>query len=461
MSASPIAVSGRLLDTPAVRYASGKKAKVEKGAWDMARPPLKFTGCAILRNWKIILLNTMERDKESAKKNLMYVMKETGIEGIPEPIVQEIRPRDLEGSIKRAAEESTDLVFFVFPPSLKHIYKDLKIFADTKYGVKTACCINSKVAKRVGAYHYNLALKINLKLGGNNQRVDPDSLDFIAEDRTMIVGIDVTHPSPGSSSDALSVAGVVASIDCQLGQWPGVLSSQEGGQEMVTNLKQMLKTRLVKWCKKGRHECYPENILVYRDGVSEGQYSTVLEQELPQIRAACQETYPASDTKKGLPRITIVVVGKRHNTRFYAPKSRGSTNNLNNPPPGLVVDRGVTEVRNWDFFLQSHAPIQGTARPAHYFVICDEIFCQTSFNKQNRADTLQKITQSLCYMFGRATKAVSYCTPAYYADILCERARCYLHQHFEQSTTGDGPRRPPASTSVKIHENLEDTMFYI
>ena len=29
-------------------------------------------------------------------------------------------------------------------------------------------------------------------------------------------------------------------------------------------------------------------------------------------------------------------------------------------------------------------------------------------------------------MFGRATKAVSLCPPAYYADILCERARVYL-----------------------------------
>lgn len=424
----------------------------------MARLPVKFTGCAILGNWKIIFIDTKNCDEESFKKRLISAMEKTGIKGVSEPTVQQIMPSDLENSIKQAAEESTHLVFFVFPPKLRHIYKDLKILADTTYGVRTACCLSSKITNQGDAYFYNLALKVNLKLGGNNQIVGPDSLGFIREDRTMIVGIDVTHPSPGSSSKAPSVAGVVASIDCRLGQWPGVLSNQEGGQEMVTNLENMMKTRLNKWCTMGKHDRYPDNILVYRDGVSEGQYSTVLKEELPRIRAACQKLYPASDTKKGLPLITIVVVGKRHNTRFYEVSSAGS---LNNPLPGTVVDRGVTEICNWDFFLQSHAPIRGTARPAHYFVICDEIFRQASFGKQNRADKLQKITQGLCYMFGRATKAVSYCTPAYYADILCERARCYLHQHFEQSTAGDGTQTPLASTSYEVHENLEDTMFYI
>lgn len=90
--------------------------------------------------------------------------------------------------------------------------------------------------------------------------------------------------------------------------------------------------------------------VVYRDGVSEGQYDKVVNEELPPLRKACTEVYPASDQKMGLPHFTIVVVGKRHHTRFY-PTKETNADRSGNPKPGTIVDRGVTEARNWDFFL--------------------------------------------------------------------------------------------------------------
>ncbi|KAI9651392.1 hypothetical protein NHQ30_001434 [Ciborinia camelliae] len=37
-----------------------------------------------------------------------------------------------------------------------------------------------------------------------------------------------------------------------------------------------------------------------------------------------------------------------------------------------------------------------------------------------------QITNNLCYTGARASKALSVCTPARYADLLCDRLRCYL-----------------------------------
>ncbi|KAI8648818.1 Piwi domain-containing protein [Fusarium sp. Ph1] len=199
---------------------------------------------------------------------------------------------------------------------------------------------------------------------------------------------------------------------------------------MVTDLSDMLKSRLQLWKTKGYHQSLPENILVYRDGVSEGQYSKVVNEELPRLRKACTEV--------GLPHFTIVIVGKRHHTRFY-PTKETDADRSGNPKPGTIVDRGVTEACNWDFFLQEHVAIQGIARPGHYVVVLDEIFraryaktLPPGFN--NVADVLEDLTQSLCYVYGRTTKAVSLCTPAYYADIVCERARCYLSGMFNTPT---------------------------
>ena len=65
------------------------------------------------------------------------------------------------------------------------------------------------------------------------------------------------------------------------------------------------------------------------------------------------------------------------------------------------------------------------AKPAHYIVILDEI----RDNKVLGANQLEKITHNLCYLYGRATKAVSICPPAYYAHLICLRARCYISNY--------------------------------
>ncbi|GAM33692.1 hypothetical protein TCE0_013f00787, partial [Talaromyces pinophilus] len=212
------------------------------------------------------------------------------------------------------------------------------------------------------------------------------------------------------------------------------------------------------------HEEYPENIIVYRDGVSEGQYDMVVAEELPQLKKACRDM-----CGKKQPRISIVVVGKRHHTRFYVTREQDASRSKN-PPNGTVVDRGVTEARAFDFFLQSHAALQGTARPAHYIVVHDEIFAGMPISAPftNSAEVLIDLSHRLCYTFGRATKAVSICPPAYYADLVCERARCYLQDVFDPNDTSSEASSEASSDNlemkqrmVTIHERVKNSMFYI
>jgi eukaryotic translation initiation factor 2C len=369
-------------------------------------------------------------------------------------------------------QRSPKLLLVILPKPITGLYNRVKFVGDVVRGIHTVCVVASKFAKqtpdRNAQYFANVALKFNLKLGGTNQSLEPPKLGIISEGKTMVVGIDVTHPSPGSSSSAPSVAGIVASVDARLGQWPADIRIQASRQEMVSGLDEMLKLRLNHWRLKNKR--LPENLLIYRDGVSEGQYNSVLEEELPLLKKACAAMYSNEDTKKGLPNITIIVVGKRHHTRFY-PTTEKNADRSSNPQNGTIVDRGVTEPRNWDFFLQAHTAIQGTARPAHYFIVIDEIFQKQKVKLpfQNSADVLEDLTHNMCYLFGRATKAVSVCPPAYYADLVCERARCYLSGVFDATPTATpapsvasgAPGQEVNPNDVMIHENLKDSMFYI
>ena len=96
-------------------------------------------------------------------------------------------------------------------------------------------------------------------------------LGIIVEGKTMVVGIHVTHPSPGSLLNASSIAAMVASTDKTLSQFPCDLNIQTGRVEMVQDIGQMMKSRLELW--RAKNKALPENILVYQDGVSEGQYA--------------------------------------------------------------------------------------------------------------------------------------------------------------------------------------------
>jgi hypothetical protein len=396
-----------------------------------------------------------------------------------------VQPGNVEAAIEDAIHrfavnpKKPTLVFVIVPErDNTTIYNRVKHACDVKEGLLNVCVVDTKFAKANEQYFCNVGLKFNLKLGGRNHALDPSKLGIIQEKRTMVVGIDVTHPSPGSSSNAPSVAGIVASVDEFLGQWPADLRIQKAREEMVQQLDDMLESRLQIW--QERNGVLPENILVFRDGVSEGQYNLVLEHELPALRRACEKLYPAADTKSDKPKMTIIIVGKRHNTRFYATQKQQADRSWN-PQNGTVVDRGVTEARNWDFFLQAHTAIQGTARPAHYYVVYDQIFREhrakarfpsASASSSSAADALEDLVHSLCYTFGRATKAVSICTPAYYADLVCARARCYLGSLFDPtpiaSPTGSIAATSTAADSasplnanlVRIHPNVRDAMFY-
>lgn len=128
----------------------------------------------------------------------------------------------------------------------------------------------------------------------------------------------------------------------------------------------------------------------------------------------------------------------------------------------------------FDFYLQAHAGLQGTVRPTHYTVVYDE--------NGLGADEIQQGTHHASYLYARATKAVSLVPAAYYADLACERGRCYINDFLvadeKTSTAGAsvGSKRGKFDKEEEedrvfraaqemwgqgLHDDLKETMFYI
>ncbi|KAL7810164.1 Piwi domain-containing protein [Trichoderma gracile] len=485
-----LTVQGRILKAPTVSYNSmdgrGKNIDVMpmNGSWNMRSVRVLKSGTKIQR-WTWVNVSTPRSRPFPVDGSVVNQFGEflvnmgIAINRSPVPpknqhVILNAADLETDRTLHRMfswlEEQKIDLMVFILSDKdTTGLYSKLKSFGDCGYGIHTSCLVARNFAKASPAYFANVGLKINLKAGGTNHKLREES-SLVKEGKSMIVGYDVTHPTNmpiKKGNEPPSLVGFVSSIDRDLGQWPALAWEQASKQEMVTDkLADVFKTRLDTWRDHNKGQL-PDSIIIYRDGVSEGQFSQVLDQELPSIREACRLKYQA----RSQPKLTILVSVKRHQTRFY-PTSTNEMSNSGNVINGTVVDRGVTLARYWDFFLTAHEALKGTARPAHYTVLFDEIFRPRFGTKA--ADELERLTHDLCYLYGRATKAVSICPPAYYADIVCERARAHRPDKFEErdsdGKSGDRAKKADEKRELEaefrkipaeVHERLRNSMYYI
>ncbi|KAL0911613.1 hypothetical protein M5K25_019766 [Dendrobium thyrsiflorum] len=204
----------------------------------------------------------------------------------------------------------------------------------------------------------------------------------------------------------------------------------------------------------------PEQIIIFRDGVSENQFNQVLNVELNQIKEACKFL-----DEQWFPKITLIIAQKKHHTKFFL--AGGSPDNV---PPGTVVDNQVCHPGNYNFYMCSQAGMIGTSRPTHYHILFDE-------NELN-PDELQELVHSLSYMSkkhyrnlnralaGATDRAISRyrVAPIYYAHLAASQAAKFIKS--EESETSSSQREIAAPGTVpvpelpRLHRNVRNSMFF-
>ncbi|KAF2893819.1 hypothetical protein ILUMI_12356 [Ignelater luminosus] len=408
-------VPARVLNAPPLGYAT-RNVTPSRGVWRAD----KFKNGKALLKWCIICVDGRTRMQALQEFADMMISqgKLVGME-IAKPTINVItlqrgrQKRELEDQFSRV--KGVELVVVVIPDD-KDTYNYVKQAAELSVGTLTQCVRGKNVFRPKPATVGNILLKINAKLNGVNHTLAerPPCLNRPC----MIMGADVTHPSIESKGTLPSVAAVTASHDPQAFQYNICWRLQPPTQEIITDLANIVKQHLLFFYKKN-NQMKPERIIFFRDGVSEGQFQTVLNAEVHTIRQACTMVQKDGMYK---PKITFLVVQKRHHTRFFPTNDRDSDDRDRNfnVPAGTIVDTEITHPTALDFYLVSHASIQGVARPTKYRILWDD-------NDMNE-DEVEQLTYHLCHMFTRCTRSVSYPAPTYYAHLAAARAKVYCEQ---------------------------------
>ncbi|CAB4437396.1 unnamed protein product [Rhizophagus irregularis] len=425
-------VNARILPTPTIEYhPTSREYRIQPkdGVWNL-RDKKVATG-ATLGSWSVLAFENDTRLPDHViytfVRELVSTCQDTGM-NIPNrnpPILRANIQGTTEESLKLAwlragntAKAQPQLILCVLPNRGLQLYAEIKRVSDTVIGVATQCIQSIHMRNPKKQYCASVCLKLNVKLGGMNSFLIPEHIHFVTERPTILIGADVSHPAPGDNQSP-SFAALCASMDAKASRYAASIRVQARRYEIIADLANMVKELLkIFYQTCGRK---PERILFYRDGVSEGQFNSVLQIEINAVRAACQAL-----EARYRPTITFVVVQKRHHARFF-PMERQYTDRTGNCFPGTVVDVGITHPFEFDFYLLSHPGLLGTSRPTHYHVLFDE----NGFN----ANSLQTLSYNLCYIYVRCTRAVSLVPPVYYAHIVSNRAKFHLNSESGDDVT--------------------------
>ncbi|XP_015904269.2 piwi-like protein Ago3 [Parasteatoda tepidariorum] len=301
---------------------------------------------------------------------------------------------------------------------------------DDRYSaVKKLCCIEAPVpsqvinlktisdARKLRSVSQKIALQMNCKLGGELWSVAIPLNDL------MVCGLDTYHDN---SKGRRSVLAFVSTINQNRTRWFSMTTMQKQGQEVGDNLKIMFINALKKYYEVNHH--LPEKIILYRDGVGDGQMDFISKYEVEQL-TSCYKNFNLDYN----PDLVVVVVQKRINTRMYAVEGYRGQKTLKNPPPGSILDHSVTRKKWYDFFLVSQHVRQGTVTPTHYVVIHD--------TSSLKPEYVQRITYKMTHLYYNWPGTVRVPAPCQYAHKLAYLVGQSLHK--------------------ETHSDLSDRLFYL
>lgn len=373
------------------------------------------------------------------------------------------------------------LFFLVFAERGNDCYGHIKTECDLIKGVPCQV-ITSDVVKDVlsktkkDTVYYNIALKLNGKAGGINQELDyAQSADMSPEEKdrrktepiTQYIGIDFCHPSPGSFI-AESIVSVVMSLNRGGTRYKDVTMPMEKNDDMLpeelrrgrpqqklakastkilnmfTNyMREQIRKLVVEF--KENEGRFPDNVVVFRDGVGDSQLLETAYKELSQLMI-CYEQAIRSEQKH--PLFSYIVCQKRHGTRFYELEKTSCTKKTNgvvNIKSGTVIDQHVVSPFKYEFYLSSHNGNLGTTRPCHYTVMIDE--------QKMHPDDMKELCYKMSFLSFRCRKPISIPVPIAYADLCCEKFKeMYTDMvHNKEMTLDD------VLEQLKINSTMERT----
>ncbi|XP_040833234.1 piwi-like protein 4 [Ochotona curzoniae] len=389
-----VSLTGRVVPSEKILLQDNICQPMSAADWSKDMRTCKLLSAQSLERWLLLCGSRAEHLVESFLGCLRRVGGSMGFSvGYPKIIKLQENPAAFLRAIQQHMGPDIQLVMCILPSNQKNFYDSIKKYLNTDCPVPSQCVLVRTLNKQgmMMSIATKIALQMTCKLGGELWAVE------IPLKSLMVVGIDVCKDA---FSKNMAVVGFVASVNPQITRWFSRCILQRTTTDIADCLKVFMTGALNKWYKC--NHSLPARVIVYRDGVGDGQLKAVSGYEVPQLLSTLTE----SNSNARCCRLSVIVVRKRCMPRFFTEMNR----TLQNPPLGTVVDSEATHPEWYDFYLISQTAWRGTVNPTYYNVIYDD--------NGLKPDHMQRLTFKMCHLYYNWQGVISIPAPCQYAHKL-------------------------------------------
>ncbi|XP_054269475.1 piwi-like protein Ago3 isoform X2 [Macrosteles quadrilineatus] len=401
----PLEMTARILNPEQITFGRGFTTNGNPQAdWNRDATSQHMLEVVNIDNWIVMFASRDERNAHGYVEMMGKVCPLMGVQ-IEYPSLNKLRddkPDTYVKNLKESVTEKTQLVVVIFPTQREDRYSAIKKFCCLDRPVPSQVINSRTISKpdKLRSIVQKIALQINCKLGGSLWSV---RIPFA---NAMICGMDSYHDTKSKNR---SVAGFVASMNKEVTKWFSQVFIQSNNQELLNGIHEAMCQAILNYYE--RNNRHPDTIIVFRDGVGDGQLRVCEELEIGSLKKAFSSISPDYN-----PSLCFIVCQKRINTRIFLPKGR----DFENPPPGSVVDNTITRRTLFDFFLVSQLVRQGTVTPTHYVVLHNSTHLDP--------DKIQKLTYKMCHLYYNWPGTIRVPAPCQYSHKLAYLVGTSLHK---------------------------------
>ncbi|XP_004626299.1 piwi-like protein 4 [Octodon degus] len=400
---SQASLTGRVMPAEKILMQGHVCQPMSAANWTKDMRTFKILNVQSLNKWLVICSNRAEKVTEDFLSCLRRVGSSMGF-NVEYPKIIEVQENT--AAFLRAIQQHVDLdvqlVMCILPSNQKNYYDSIKKYLSSDCPVPSQCVLTRTLRKQgmLMSVASKVTMQMSCKLGGELWAVE------IPLKSLMVVGIDICKDTLNKQ---VVVVGFVASVNPRVTRWFSRCRLQRTATDISDCLTVFMTGALKEWYKHN-HDL-PARIIVYRDGVGDGQLKTVIDYEVPQLLSSV-----AKSGSKTSSRLSVIVVRKKRMLRFFAEANR----TVQNAPLGTVVDSEATRPAWYDFYLITQAACRGTVSPTHYNVIYDD--------NGLKPDHMQRLTFKLCHLYYNWQGLISVPAPCQYAHKLTYLVAQSIHK---------------------------------